>query len=142
MDLLSEFKSKENLPMRGLYWLSKDLFCDDEGFREAIEPDARDLNNYRNHLEHKHLKLHMDEWAGPLALQDTFSKAMEDSLALSVYRRDFERSVISIMRLARAALIYLSLGVHIEERHKAKGRDSNAVVMPMWMDTWKDDWKR
>lgn len=142
VDLLSEFKSKENLPMRGLYWLSKDLFYDDKGFREAIEPDARDLNNYRNQLEHKYLKLHMDEWAGPLAFQDTFGKAMMDSLAFSVYRRDFEQSVISIMRLVRAALIYLSLGVHIEEYHKAKGRDSTAVVMPMWMDTWKDDWKR
>ncbi len=142
VDLLSGFKSKENSPMRGLYWLSKDLFYDDEEFREAIEPDARDLNEYRNHLEHKHLKLHMDEWAGPLAFQDTFGKAMEDSLGLSVYRRDFERSAISIMRLVRAALIYLSLGVHSEERHKAKGRDSNAPVMLMWIDTWKDDWKR
>lgn len=141
-DLLSGFKSKENWPMRGLYWLSKDLFCDDEGFRAAIEPIARQLNEYRNHLEHKYLKLHMDEWTGPLAFQDTLGKAMEDSLALSVYRRDFEQSTISLMRLVRAALIYLSLGVHIEERHKAKGRDSGAVVMPMWMDTWKDEWKR
>lgn len=141
VDLLSEFKSKENLSMRGLYWLSKDLFCDDEEFREAIEPNARDLYEHRNHLEHKYLKLHMDEWAGPLALQDTFRKAMRDSPVFSVYRRDFEVSALSIMRLARAALIYLSLGVHIEERHKAKGRDSNAVVMPVWMDTWEDHWK-
>jgi len=142
VDLLSDFKSKENLPMRGLYWLSKDLFCDDEGFREAIEPDARTLNKYRNHLEHKYLKLHMDEWAGPLAFQDTVGKAMTDSLAFSVYRRDFEMSALSIMRLARAALIYLSLGVHTEEHHRAKGRDSNKMVMPMWLDTWEDDWKR
>ncbi|NJD69048.1 MAG: hypothetical protein C3F12_07805 [Candidatus Methylomirabilota bacterium] len=141
-DLLSRFKSKENWPMRGLYWLSKDLFCDDEGFREAIEPDARALNEYRNHLEHKYLKLHMDEWAGPLAFQDTVGKAMTDSLAFSVYRRDFEMSAISIMRLARAALIYLSLGVHTEEHHRAKGRDFNNMVMPMRLDTWDDDWKR
>ncbi len=140
--LRPEFQTRQNWPMRGLYWLSKDLYTSDPGFREAIEPEARNLNKYRNHLEHKYLKLHMKDWAGPVDTQDTAGKAIEDSLAFSVYRDDFEHSTISIMRLARAALIYLSLAVHIEERNKSKSPDANTVIVPMHMDIWEDDWKR
>lgn len=140
--LLTEFQSKDNWPMRGLFWLSKDLYTDDAGFREAIEPDARDLNMYRNYLEHKYLKLHMQEWRGPVDSKNHIGKAMEDLLAFSVYRSDFERSTISIMRLVRAALIYLSLTIHIEERRKAKNRKPNIKVVPMLMDIWEDNWKQ
>ena len=63
--LRTEFQTRQNWPMRGLYWLSKDLYTDDAGFREAIEPEARRLKDYRDHLEHKYLKLHMQGGARP-----------------------------------------------------------------------------
>lgn len=49
----------ENMSLLGLFWLSKDLFERDLGFRDAIEPDARELETIRQNLEHKYLKLHM-----------------------------------------------------------------------------------
>src|SRR5262249_34479893 len=38
--------------------LSKDLYQAEPGFQSAIEPDAQELNEIRNHLEHKYLKVH------------------------------------------------------------------------------------
>lgn len=45
-----------NWPLRGLFWLSKDIFEDD--FREVTEPDAQALYDLRNHLEHKFVSVH------------------------------------------------------------------------------------
>lgn len=51
----SEFASRENWPLRGLYWLTKDLFEDTPGFRDAMDPVASGLSDARNHLEHRYL---------------------------------------------------------------------------------------
>ncbi len=51
--LLQRFRAYANWPLRGLFWLSKDLF--DDTFKSATEPDAAELNDIRNHLEHKYL---------------------------------------------------------------------------------------
>ncbi|MCB9422966.1 MAG: hypothetical protein H6667_24410 [Ardenticatenaceae bacterium] len=53
--LKSEFKDRQNWPLRGLFWLSKDLYEDKEGFKNSTEPDAHNLADIRNHLEHKYL---------------------------------------------------------------------------------------
>jgi len=50
-------KRENNWPLRGLFWLSKDLFENDSGFKESIEPDAKELSKIRNYLEHKYFKL-------------------------------------------------------------------------------------
>ena len=106
------FQTYKNWAFRGLFWLSKDLYEDKPGFREAIEPDARQLNEIRNHAEHKYLKLHEGEWSPELAASNA-SDGMGDRLAFSIDRDDFEAKALRILKHARAALIYLSLGVQI-----------------------------
>ncbi|MBW1999919.1 MAG: hypothetical protein JRJ29_18405, partial [Deltaproteobacteria bacterium] len=49
--LRDEFTQRQNWPLRGLFWLSKDLYEDKPGFKESIEPDAQELHEIRNHLE-------------------------------------------------------------------------------------------
>lgn len=133
--LRAEFKASENLMMRGLFWLAKDLFEDSPGFREALDPLARQMSDVRNQLEHKYLKLHSDLWAGP------GSSSFQDSLAKSISRDDFEDLTLHLMRSVRAAIIHLALSVHQEERMRSHDRDPDAITPPMFLDNWEDNWK-
>ena len=46
--LRKEFINFENWPLRGLFWLAKDLSENRPEFRKSIEPDAQNLVNIRN----------------------------------------------------------------------------------------------
>jgi tetratricopeptide (TPR) repeat protein len=139
--LRSEFAKCANWPLRGLFWLSKDLFEDKPGFRECLEPDAQELDAIRNHAEHKYLKLHDGMWRGPDAGDDPLFSHSTDTLAASFYRRDIESKALRLLKMARAALVYLSLAIHSEEAKRERERPKEGVVMPMFMDTWDDRWK-
>lgn len=132
-----EFLSSENWPLRGLYWLSKDLFESD--FKEVMEPDARSLHELRNHLEHKYVKV-LSTMAGPSS--KSVSGAFADTLAHVVSLPDLEGKALRLLQLARSALIYLSLGMHREEARRREGAPSDMPVMPMPLDPWDDNWKR
>jgi hypothetical protein len=126
--LLGMFASCPNWPLRGLFWLSTDLFEDE--FQSVTEPDAESLNEMRNHLEHKYLQLHQ-EMVAPGS----------QSLGYSIYRQDFAARTLRLLKLARAALIYLSLAVWSEERRSNQGSGRKpAVSLPLGV--WSDEWKQ
>jgi hypothetical protein len=125
-------------PLRALFWLSKDLSEDRPEFVDSMDPDSRMLAKIRNHLEHQYLKLHEGDWRGPSS--DPAAKAMEDSLALSLYRTDFEAKTLRILKLVRSALLYLLMSVRMEEQRRRHAR-GDKTVMPMTIDAFKDDWK-
>lgn len=127
-----EFRNSRNWPLRGLYWLSKDLF--DPELQATAEPDAQELYIIRNCLEHSYLKVH-EILIRPADPSDLFF----DRLAFSVQREDFFRRTLRVLRLARAALIYLSLGMHHEELQRP--RSKNGLVAPMVLGLWEDEWK-
>jgi hypothetical protein len=134
----AEFKQSGNWPLRGLFWLSKDLF--DPAFHDATEPDARALDEVRNHLEHKYFKVH--EAFAPVQPDPGSPSALwADTLAFSIQRSDLEGNTLRLLKLSRAALTYLSLGMHWEERRRATNR-GKARVVPIGLDVWEDDWKR
>lgn len=112
--------------LRGLFWLSKDLFEDE--FQNVTEPDAAFLNKIRNYLEHKYLQLHLE-----------MAPAAQQQLGYSMNKTDFEARTLRLLRLARGALIYLSLAVRSEERCR---HDGSKLVMPMPLNVWDDEWKR
>ena len=137
-ELKEEFKDKENWPLRGLFWLSKDLLsCPD--YIKAIDPDAREIAKIRNHLEHKYLKIHDTLWRD-LSSDNDFVFNLKDSLAFSMYREEFELKTLKLIKLARAALIYLSLAVHTEE-HKRDQEKEAGKVMPRQLEKYDDNWK-
>lgn len=123
----------ENWPLRGLYWLSKDLF--EEGMRGSTEPQARALAELRNHLEHKYVKVH--EFSVP-ATRD--GDPLRDRLAYSLTRSDLNQKTLRLLQLVRSALVYLSLAMHHEERRRAKRL--SGLSAPMLLDVWRDEWKR
>jgi len=135
----AEFSASENRPFRGLYWLSKDLF--EKGIKDLTEPDARNLHELRNHLEHKYVKVHsMSVPTVPTA--GSARDPVLDNLAHSVSRSDLERRCLRILKLARAALIYLSLGMHKEEQRRRAGAGADAVLAHMPLIEMEDEWKR
>ena len=139
--LRDEFTQRQNWPLRGLFWLSKDLYEDKPGFKESIEPDAQELNEIRNHLEHKYLKLHDDMWMGPSERDHEMFRALADTLAHSMYRRDFQEKALRLIKMVRAALVYLSLAINWEEQRRKKERGPEAIVPGMPLGIWEDEWK-
>jgi len=127
------FSKCENWPFRGLFWLSRDLF--EEGMRDSTEPEARALADLRNHLEHKYVKVH-EVLLPKTGAHDLFL----DTLAHSINRSDLERRTLRLLQLVRSALIYLVLGVHKEERDRAKGKKEQMAEMSL--HTLEDDRKR
>ena len=95
------FNGRPNWPLRGLYFLSKDLF--DDAFEEVAEPDAGNLARLRQQIEHRFLSLqHFPQEEGT-----------ETHQLISIY--DFQDKTLRLLKMAREALIYLSLGMHREE---------------------------
>jgi hypothetical protein len=131
-----ELVQLDNLPLRGLYWLTKDFF--DPKLQDVIEPEAQALYAIRNSLEHRYLTVH--EILPTRAKSGKRPDLWTDRLAYSVQREDFERKTLHLFRLVRAAIIYLSLGMHREEKRRRKGDTSK--IMPMPLDRWLDRFKR
>lgn len=112
--LRQNFHNNNNHALRGLYWLSKDLFNaeDEDAHSIVLEPEAQELAEIRNHIEHKSFKVvQYGTWGGDDADEYTFS----------IDRGKFELKTLKLMRLARAAIIYTSLAIHHEERRGLKG---------------------
>jgi len=142
--LRDEFRHQPNWPMRGLYWLSRDLYDATPGFRNYTEPDASALDDLRNRLEHGFVSVHGMDWSGPFAnmLHSAVEPFGPDSKILAIARDDLAAKALRILKLARAGLIYLALAMHAEERRRAGNRQDDALIVPMPLDTWEDDWKR
>jgi hypothetical protein len=135
----SDITSHYNWPLRGLFWLSRDLY--EKEFQEAAEPDAKALNDIRNHLEHKYLKLVENSVEEPRGNRDNWYDTFADGLAFSVGRGDFERKTLRLLKLARAALVYLSLAVHSEEKYRRAAIPPGAIVPGTALDVYEDNWK-
>jgi hypothetical protein len=122
--ILASLASRQNWPLRGLFWLSKDLFEDE--FTAVTEPDAQSLNELRNHLEHKYLQLHQE--IGEFVLR---------AFGQSVYEGDFADTTLRLLKLVRASMIYLSLSVcHEEQARQKKSGPRKAPSMPL--SPWDD----
>jgi len=123
------FTDAKNGPLRGLYWLAKDFVEAD--FQASTEPDARDVAEIRNHLEHRYLKVRDRNPLYSLPGPDVY----DDRLALFVERPELEAKTLRILKLARAAMIHLCLAMHREENIRAKHDKSFAISMTL--PTWK-----
>lgn len=134
--LAPAFDGHENWALRGLFWLSKDLEFFSEMYVEtSMDPGAKELRDTRNELEHGYLKLHERMWPGP----DDESR-LQDDLAMSAYRSDFEELSLKSLRKARSALIYLSLAIQREELEKKQDIDDE-ILASVHLGRWEDKWK-
>jgi hypothetical protein len=112
-----------NNPLRGLYFLSKDFDDEDEEYLSSTDPEARNMSELRNNIEHKYFKLHWFEIPKPT------EELRFDPIAYSITEEEMKQKVLRLLRSAREALIYLSLSVHC---HEKKSRDGG-VAMPLFL---------
>lgn len=117
LTLRPPFQDKCNWMLRGLYFLSKDLL--DPDFKDNAEPDAERLYELRQQAEHRFL--------GFSEMRDVVTDDGAHEI-LPLYR--FEDRALRILKLAREAIMYLSLAMHAEEiERKAKEKRGPLLTM-------------
>jgi len=117
-DINSKFDNFENLALRGLFLISKDLFFNykDENSKEYIdvlEPDAKEINKIRNHLEHKFIMVKLLD-------VNSLEQIKDRERCFYITEKDLIKKTIYLGQLLREALIYLSFSVHKAEKDKPK----------------------
>jgi hypothetical protein len=105
------FASSRNWPLRGLYWVARDL--SEPGFQDVTEPDARAMALMRQYLEHRCLRV-VSTGRPPV-------EVVSPELFV-VDHADFGRRTLKLLRLGRAALIMLVSAVYVEERQRGPNR--------------------
>lgn len=114
--LRDRFSESQNWPLRGLYYLSKDLF--DDNFKDVSLPEAQQLADIRHKLEHRFLSL------------QSYNSGTGSTESLTyITIDDFYEKTLKIMSIARESLIYLCLAMQQEEIMKPK--DDSKVFMPI-----------
>lgn len=128
-ELNPKFDGLSNLALRGLYFISKDIFSpkDDTSFITVVEPEAVEINDIRNHLEHKFINIKLID-VRDYQIGDNREQCKQ------VTQEDLTDKTLHLARLAREALIYLSFAVHIEENKK----DRQGLYIPIMMNTLKN----
>ena len=117
----------KNNPLRGLYFLSKDLFSNDgsdKEYLEAADPEANKIYDLRNNLEHKYCKIH---WLRP---DEPKEELRDDTLAYTITEDEFSEKTYKLLHFVREAVIYLSLAVHVEEKRLHENKE---IVLPLML---------
>jgi len=126
--LASVFIDSANWPLRGLYWVSKDLYYKANP-EQPTEPDARHLYYIRNHITHKYLKVHDH------ILCDTVSWRERHGydLLYPISELELQEQAVKLLKLVRSALIYVSLAAHWSERETIKKIGEGMFgEIPLW----------
>lgn len=109
---LNEVISKsENWALRGLYWLSKDLY--EKEFDITIEPQAREIAKIRNYIEHKSFKV----------VEARDLNYIDETATYEISRALFTEKTLKVIKLSRSALMYLSYLIYDEESQRTKNRE-------------------
>lgn len=124
--------STQNESLRGLFWISKDVF-DGDGLA-VLDPDARALDALRNFLEHRHVQV-VDQGE-----DDDFAVRLKTEFSATVTRRSLERRALRLLKIVRASIINLVCAVAAEERQRSARRKDRAPTMPL--RHLEDDWKQ
>jgi len=111
----NKFNELNNLALRGLYLISKDLFFNNNDeqskkFIEVLEPEAQAINDIRNHLEHKFISIKI--------FKSDLLDEKERKRNFSITKDELKEKTIHLAQLVREAIIYLSFAVNIEEKKK------------------------
>lgn len=118
----------DNWALRGLYWLSKDLY--EKEFDTYIEPQAREIAIIRNYIEHKSFKV--VESFNPIWTKETETYEIDRHL--------FTEKTLNVIKLSRSALMYLSFTIYEEESHREKNR-REGLIMPIEFRNLKNAYK-
>jgi len=115
------FEKSNNWPLRGLYWLSKDFQEIEGDYNEVIEPDAKEIAMIRNFIEHRAFRV-FDR----LPPNDIDNSKKSQSYIIT--RKEFEQKTLKVLKLTRAAIMYLSLAINQEEKKKEHSKAKSGTI--------------
>ena len=118
--LLPQFENRSNWPLRGLFWLSKELF--DDQLKMTTAADARELHAIRNALEHTYLRV-SEGWAKPF----TISATTGSGFGIEIGSDELEAKAIRVLQIARSALFYASFAISHEELEKERANPDKII---------------
>lgn len=122
-----QLQHRDNLPLLGLFWLSKELF--DPDLKQTTAIDARDLHSIRNALEHTYLRV-IHGWAKPFLIKGNDDRG----LGITIGSDQLESKALRVMKIARSALFYVSLAIGVEEREKRRNLSGQPIgTMPLYV---------
>lgn len=98
------FEKHNNLILRGLFWISKELFLEDDKLFEAIEPDAKELDKIRNYIEHRSFQIDIPVTKGDFSYE--------------ISRVDFEAKTLRLLLLVRESIMYIPYSINREIKLK------------------------
>ncbi|CAA0248745.1 Tetratricopeptide repeat protein [Tenacibaculum maritimum] len=110
--------NSKNWSLRGLFWLSKDLY--DQDFEESIEPEAKEIAKIRNYIEHKSFKI----------VEKTNKNSANKITTYEIQRIEFKKKTLKLLKLSRSALMYLSYLIYQEE-NKRNTKLENEIILPL-----------
>jgi beta-xylosidase len=95
-----ELERNNNFILRGLYWMSKELYYDDPEFKRSIEPEAQEIAKIRNYIEHKSFIV------GAPRISDEFSYFITEE--------NLETKATRLLSLARECIMYVPFAIYKE----------------------------
>jgi hypothetical protein len=108
--LVESLASSRNLMLRALYWVSRDIYLDETGFKNLIEPRAKEINMTRNYLEHRSFK---------------FGERRIQSYSLEMSIEEFDENLLKLLKLARESLIYSAYVLQVSQTTVTGPTNSN-----------------
>jgi len=96
----------QNWPLRGLFWLSKDLSEAQNSFSEALLQDAKQLAAIRNFIEHKSFKI----------IEYGTTGVSGDGLTFVITRNELVEKTVLLLQTARSAIMYIIFAINVEEQ--------------------------
>lgn len=131
---LHDFAEQNHL-LDALKWINKDLRSKSVSkFEEYIDPILHRTYEIRNAMEHRYLKIIIDE------IEINNDKTEFDPLAFAVSRDEFHELAINLLRTSREAIILTVMAINIEERKKEEAT-KDEIIPSIPLDSYEDDWK-
>jgi hypothetical protein len=103
--LREDFINNKNLFLRGIYWISKDLFHNTNGFKDNLSPDAKDIDTLRHYLEHRSFQI---------------GETSKPKFTYSITESEFDDKILSLLRLTRECIMYFIYSVNWQKKHLNK----------------------
>lgn len=124
--LADPFRNSDNWALNALYWIKKDFHHSiSKNDEDSVVIVAHELKSLRNAVEHDYLKVFEDSIISSPPNRDW----LPDSLYDAIGKSELRKAALEMLRIARAAMIYIALAIHYEERTKEQELDRPTVPM-------------
>jgi len=122
--LADSFEDTDNWPLNALFWIKKDFHHSiSERDEDSLVTVAHELRGLRRMVEHDYTKVFHDD----IVSSPPDRRVVEDSLYDAIGKKELRKSALEMLKLSRAALIYISLAIHHEERKEREELDGKAL---------------